>query len=103
MIGGVLAKTCDAGPAGDKPYQCRIIGTGRITIDHRLAFDHLQQTGVPDLSPRCVPDEEAAKSNIDHTNILIPRFAGERGNTPQEDEDIAKAGAASVAAAIAAQ
>ena len=72
MMGGdVLAKTCDAGPAGDKPHQCRVIGTGRITIDHGLAFDHLQQTGVPDLSPRCVPGEEAAKSKF-RRKVAVP-------------------------------
>ena len=46
MMGDVLAKTCDTGPGGDKAHQCRVIGTGRITIDHGLAFDNLQQSGV---------------------------------------------------------
>ena len=62
--GEMLANAGDTGPAGDKPRQRRVVRTRRITIDHGLAVDNLQQSGVVDLSPRCVPDEERAESKF---------------------------------------
>ena len=64
ISGDVLAKTCDTWTAGDKPHQRCVVRTGRIAIDHGLAVDNLQQSGVVYLSPRSVPDEERAKSKF---------------------------------------
>ena len=67
----VLANAGDTGPAGDKPGQRRVVRTRRITVDHGLAVGNLQQPGVVDLSPRCVPDEEAAESKLGR-HIAVP-------------------------------
>jgi hypothetical protein len=90
MIGGdVLAKTCDTGPAGDKPCQRCVVRTGRITIDHGLAFDNLQQSGVVVLSSCCVPGEEGARSKFRRDVAVLsashsPRSRhGERSKTGQ--------------------
>ena len=67
----VLANAGDTGPAGDKPGQRRVVRTRRITVDHGLAVGNLQQPGVVDLAPRCVPDEEAAESKLGR-HIAVP-------------------------------
>jgi hypothetical protein len=83
----MLANTCDTGPAGDQPRQRGVVGTSRIPVDHGLACDNLQQSGVVYLSPRCVLDEEGAKSKFGRDIAVLstphsPRSRlGERSKT----------------------
>ena len=72
ILGEALANASDTGPAGDERRDCRVVRTRRITIDHGLAVDNLQQSGVVKLPPRCVPDEEGTESKLRRHVALLP-------------------------------
>ena len=72
ILGEMVANAGDTGPAGDKPRQRRVIRTRRITIDHGLAIDNLQQSSVVDLSTRWVPDKEGAESKFRRHIAVFP-------------------------------